>query len=138
MVSMGRLMSRLALIAFVGLFGSAASAQAPGGTAEQAISVQLSDFKFSPGEISLQAGRTYRLHFENASSHGHSFSSQPFFEAASVRAEDQAKVEHGTIEVGGGQSVDVRVTPLRAGQYRFHCSHFMHSTFGMTGAIIVQ
>ena len=104
----------------------------------QTVSVQMSDFKFSPNAITLQAGKTYRLHFDNTASHGHSFSAPDFFAAASVRAEDQAKLAKGTIEVPGGQSVDVQFVAPRAGQYRFHCSHFLHSSFGMTGAITVQ
>ncbi len=26
----------------------------------------------------------------------------------------------------------------RAGTYRLHCSHFLHSSFGMTGTIVVR
>jgi uncharacterized cupredoxin-like copper-binding protein len=130
-------MSKLAwFVLLIGLIGPAASAQAPAG--EQTVTVQLSDFKFTPSQLSLQAGRPYRLQLQNTASHGHSFSSPDFFAAANVASQDQAKIQHGTIDVPGGQNVDIEVTPQRAGQYRFHCTHFMHSAFGMTGAITVQ
>jgi uncharacterized cupredoxin-like copper-binding protein len=127
------------LLLLVGLLGpAAAAAQAPAWSDEQTISVQLSNFKFSPSEITLQAGKPYRLHLENAASHAHDFSSADFFGAVDIRPADQAKVKEGRIEVGGGQSVDVELVPKVRGEYRLRCTHFMHSSFGMTGSIVVN
>jgi plastocyanin len=33
--------------------------------------------------------------------------------------------------------VTIRLTAPAAGRYKVNCSHFMHSTFGMIGEIIV-
>ncbi len=55
-----------------------------------------------------------------------------------VAPEDRAKITNGGVDVGGGESVDVRLVPNRTGSFKVHCSHFMHSTFGMTGTITVQ
>ena len=60
------------------------------------------------------------------------------FADAAVAPDDQSKVVDGSIEVAGGQSIDVKFVPNTAGTYKFHCSHFLHSAFGMTGEAVVQ
>jgi uncharacterized cupredoxin-like copper-binding protein len=127
------------LLALVGLLAPVASAaQEPAWTNEQTVAVQLSSYKFSPHDIVLQAGRPYRLHLENVSSKDHSFSSKGFFASATVRTEDRPKVERGRVEVPGQQSVDVELVANQPGEYRLECDHFMHSAFGMKGAITVK
>ncbi|HUJ45606.1 MAG TPA: cupredoxin domain-containing protein [Rhizomicrobium sp.] len=125
----------LVLAAFcAALVASAARAQ----TAEE-ISVKLTSYAFTPSTITLKAGKTYRLHLTNGSQKGHDFTAAEFFAASTVAPEDKAKLEEDSeVEVGAGKSVDVTVTPTRAGTYPLTCSHFLHSTFGMTGTIIVQ
>ena len=71
-------------------------------------------------------------------SSGHNFAAPEFFAAAQVAPADAAKVKDGAIEVPKGQTVDVTVTPDRAGSYDLTCTHFMHTTFGMKGQIVVQ
>ena len=46
------------------------------------------------------------------------------FSASTIAPEDKS---------GGG-----RLTPNRAGTYPLTCSHFLHTTFGMKGTIVVQ
>jgi len=46
-------------------------------------------------------------------------------------------VTNGKVEVAGHQSVGVRLTPAR-GRYRLRCTHTLHTTFGMTGEILVE
>jgi uncharacterized cupredoxin-like copper-binding protein len=133
---MERPMSRLALLMLIGLLATPAAAQESGGV--QTVTIQLSNFKFSPSQITLQAGKPYRLHLQNTSTHSHNFAAPEFFAAASIRPEDQAKVDHGTVDLSGSQSVDVQLVAGRPGQYALRCTRFMHSTFGMTGAITVQ
>jgi plastocyanin len=43
----------------------------------------------------------------------------------------------GEVEVEGGQTVDVKFVPTVSGAYKFHCSHFLHASFGMTGDVVV-
>ena len=42
------------------------------------------------------------------------------------------------VDLGGGESGDVRLVVNRIGTYDVHCSHFMHSIFGMKGKIVVR
>jgi len=121
--------------------GAAHAAEAPAGTdwsKAQMIDIAMSDFNFAPANLQLRANQPYRLHLTNSSSHGHDFAAPTLFAAAAVAPDDQSKIEDGSVEVAGGQSIDVKFVPNAAGTYKFHCSHFLHSAFGMTGQASVQ
>ena len=116
---------------------SSARAAPDWGTAHE-VEIRLTNFAFTPGTIELKAGQAYRLHLVNAASGGHNFDAAQFFAAAQVSPSDQAKIAKGVIELKGGETKDVRLVAPVAGSYKLHCSHFLHSTFGMTGEITVR
>ena len=90
--------------------GAAQAAEAPPGTdwsKAQTIDIAMSDFSFAPANLQLRANQPYRLHLTNSSSHGHNFAAPTLFAAAAVAPNDQSKVEDGSIEVAGGQTIDV-------------------------------
>jgi plastocyanin len=98
------------------------------------VEVMLSSFDFAPVPIRLKAGEPVLLHLVNTGSGGHNFAAPQFFAAASGVS---GPVESGRVEVGGHGSADVRLTPAR-GVYKLKCTHTLHSTFGMTGRIVVE
>ena len=100
----------------------------------QTVEVRLSNFDFTPSTIRLHAGQPVVLHLVNTAHGGHNFAAREFFAAASNVS---GPVRGGAVEVRGGQSVDVTLTPAR-GSYRLRCTHTMPSAFGMTGSIVVQ
>lgn len=104
----------------------------------QLLTVELSSFKFTPASLTLDRGVTYRIHFMNTSSGGHDFVAKEFFAASTVAPEDRAKVENGSVGVDGREAVDVTLVANKPGTYKMHCSHFLHSSFGMTGLITVR
>lgn len=104
----------------------------------ETVTVELSNFKFSPREISLQRGHAYRLHLVNAAGGGHDFSAPAFFAASAIAPEDRGKIADGKVKLSGNQAVDITLTPRTAGTYPLTCTHFMHSGFGMKGQITVQ
>ena len=114
--------------------GGAAAAQ----TAPQALTVEMSNFKFNPSTLTLVHGRSYVLHFVNSASGGHDFVAKEFFASAAIAPEDRNKLKNGEVELSGGESADIHLVANTPGTYKSHCSHFMHSSFGMTGQIIVQ
>ena len=116
---------------------SSARAQPDWGTAHE-IEVRLSNFKFTPDTIRLRHGEAYRLHLVNEASGGHNFDAAQFFAAAQVSPSDRGKISKGVIELKKGETADIRLVAPAPGTYKLHCSHFMHSTFGMTGQIVVQ
>ena len=101
--------------------------------------VVLANFSFAPEELHLHAGQSTTIHFVNNGSGGHDFTAADFFSAATMDAANRAKIggATGRVSLGKNQSLDVTLTP-KAGTYKAHCSHFMHSSLGMTGKIVVD
>jgi plastocyanin len=114
------------------------SAQPAEQSAVQSITVELSSFKFTPDTLTLRQGERYRIRFVNSSSGGHDFVAKEFFAASTLATADAAKVHDGKIDFSGGEVIEISLTPNRAGTFKSHCSHFMHSSFGMNGEIVVQ
>ena len=108
----------------------AAPAQEP-----RIVQIQLSSFKFEPKEIHLRAGEPVVLRLTNTSDGGHNFAAPQFFGAAAIQS--GGGLEDGAIEVPEGQTREIRLTPVR-GTYRLRCTHTLHTTFGMSGSIIVE
>ena len=91
-------------------------------------------FGFSPQPIQLAAGRPVTLVFQNRSSGSHDFTAETFFGASRIIA---GSAPEGEIELRGNETKSITLIP-RAGVYKAHCSHFMHSMLGMTDRIIVN
>lgn len=128
----------VAAAALTFLSASASAAQAPSQHPVQELTVTLSSFSFVPDMLKLQSGNPYRLHFVNTSSGGHDFAAPEFFAASSIAAEDRRKIVKGRIRLHGKESLDIALTPERIGSYASRCTHFLHSSFGMKGSIIVE
>lgn len=121
------------------IFGtSPALAQSVDWSSAETITISLSSFRYAPEAIRIEHGRPYRLHFVNVADGGHNFVARDFFSAATIAPQDRSRIDDGAIELAAGQSADVRVMIARPGQYNVHCSHFLHTTFGMSGVIIVE
>lgn len=99
------------LSAFVGivaaLTGTMLVLVATPATAHPTVDIVASNWKFTPGKIELHVGETTVLHF-NSSGGVHGISS------------DDLGVPQTTITPN--KSVDVSVTPKKAGEYKIHCS----------------
>ena len=121
--------SRLASAAFLSVLAASPAAAQP-----QAITISVFSFGFTPKPIHLRAGQPVTLTFVNQSSHGHDFTAPEFFAASAVSA---GAAPGGKIPLAGNQTKSITLTP-RAGTYPAHCSHFLHSSMGMTDQIIVN
>ncbi|HEX3673761.1 MAG TPA: cupredoxin domain-containing protein [Rhizomicrobium sp.] len=107
--------------------------------APQQVTVSLTNFAFTPDTLNLKANTAYRLHLTNDGTSGHNFTAKEFFASSTIAPADASKVDKdGEVEVPKGTSVDVTVTPAKAGSYDLTCTHFLHTTFGMKGQIVVQ
>ncbi|MES2442915.1 MAG: plastocyanin/azurin family copper-binding protein [Pseudomonadota bacterium] len=110
-------------------------AAAPSAAVER-VDVAMANFSFTPATIHFRHGQPYLLHL--SSSGGHAFAAKAFFAAATIPAADRAKIKGGKIELDGGASVDIHLTAPAPGTYPVSCTHFLHTSFGMTGKIIVD
>lgn len=120
------------------LLALALSAAPPDWGTAHDLEVRLSSFSFAPARIELKSGEAYRLHLVNTASGGHNFDAQRFFAAAQVAPADRARLGKGRIELKGGESADIRFVAPAPGTYNLHCSHLLHTSFGMTGEIVVR
>jgi uncharacterized cupredoxin-like copper-binding protein len=107
-------------------------------SAAQTVQVVMTNFAFTPKSPQFRSNTPYHLRLVNNSVHDHSFDASDFFAAVAIAPEDRFKIVAGKVEVEGGQAVDIRIIPVKPGTYEFHCSHFLHSTFGMTGEALIQ
>jgi uncharacterized cupredoxin-like copper-binding protein len=110
---------------------------APAAAQPVTAAVDLTNFKFTPAQIELQANRPTILQLRNDSSGGHNFSAPAFFAAARVDPASASLIRGGKVEVPAHATVQVALRPA-AGQYPLKCSHPLHSTFGMKGTIVVR
>jgi uncharacterized cupredoxin-like copper-binding protein len=115
-----------------------ASAGANGGPLpDKVVAVELANFDFTPSTVEMVHGQGYVLRLTNISDGGHDFAAPAFFAAARIDPEDARAIDDGQVEVAGGQTVVIRLTAPSPGIYRVRCTHFLHSTFGMKGRIVV-
>ena len=116
-------------------FAAAPASPAPPQATE--VAVTLASFRFSPDLIQLEHGRAYTLKLTNLAGGGHNFVAPDFFAAAGLDTSDRGRVHEGGIEVPGHGTVSLHITAPKAGRYKVRCTHTLHSTFGMKGAIVV-
>ena len=104
---------------------------APAQPAAQVI--QLYSFGYSPNPIRLRAGQPVTLTFVDRKG-SHDFVARSFFATSTITA---GSAPGGRIALSAGESRSITLIP-RAGTYDAHCSHFLHSTMGMTAQILVD
>jgi plastocyanin len=118
-------------------FVAAVAAHAQAGDAT-VVDVQLSEFHFMPAEIELLQGRRYVLHVANTGGVAHDLEAKAFFRTVQLAPEAAARLSDGRIEVGKGETVDIAFTTSKPGVFEMHCTHPLHSVFGMKGKIVVR
>ena len=121
------------------LLGIAIASPGPVGDqpSAQVIAIELDSFEFTPSTIAMTHGQSYVLRLTNVSDGDHDFAAPRFFDAARIAPQDSSAVAEGRVEVPGRETVSIRLTAPARGTYRIRCTHFMHSTFGMKGRIVV-
>ena len=126
---------RLAAVAVIlSLAGAAPLIAQPAATPASARTITLTSYAFAPAALRLAAGQPVTLNFVNQAGKGHDFTAPEFFAHARILS---GSAPRGRIALEGGASAAVTLVPA-AGTYAAHCSHFLHSSLGMTGTIIVQ
>lgn len=124
-------------VAAMALLATAGSAQSPADYGRAASAeIVLTNFSFTPDTLHLRAGVPVRLTIRDAKG-GHNFAAPKFFAAARIAPEDARKVRSGKIELKGGEAVTIRLVPAK-GTYKLICTHFLHTSFGMKGSIVVD
>ncbi|MGC1302073.1 MAG: cupredoxin domain-containing protein [Caulobacteraceae bacterium] len=132
------LSAKRAAFAVLGLSATLAAAHAMAQPAPTVIPVELTEFHYSPANIELEQGHSYVLRVANTGGVAHDLSAKAFFQTVALAPGAADKVHDGDIEVPKGQTVEVAFVASKAGSYEMHCTHPLHTMFGMKGHIVVR
>lgn len=121
------------------LAAPAVSAKAPGWGSGKAVTITVTNDRFTPSRITLKGGRHYTLRFHNPSNRGHNFSAKTFFDVARVAPADARKVSHDDVNLAAGQWTTVRiVAPTTPGAaYDFRSTVLADAAEKLKGTIYV-
>jgi uncharacterized cupredoxin-like copper-binding protein len=100
------------------------------------VRVALVDYRFEPGELVLEQGKSYRLELRNSGTATHEFAAPAFFTAAHIA--DRAMLTHEGTEIllQPGQAHAIELVAPGPGSYRLTCPD--HDWDGMVGKITVR
>lgn len=101
-----------------------AAYQVPPGKVE--VAVEASSFEFKPNLIHARAGEALLLKVTNVAGRTHN-----------LTVLDPQGKSVASVDLPAGQATEIRLPPLTAGSYPFHCDKPFHSSFGMKGEIKV-
>ena len=104
--------------------------------AAKTMTVKLTDFDFTPSDLTVGAAQPVKLVLVNDGSGVHDFSSPAFFAAAALR-QGSTTPAGGKVSVAKGQSAEIDLVPGAPGKYPLTCTEFLHDMLGMTGTITV-
>jgi uncharacterized cupredoxin-like copper-binding protein len=110
--------------------------------AAEKMTIELSEFAFSPKDFTLEAGKPYILTVVTVGDVKHEFTASEFFPTIAFRKAQDASGEFKSttpheIEVFPGKSIDVYLIPTEAGTFDLKCEIEGHFEAGMFGTITV-
>ena len=119
-----------------------ASKTAADWSAAETIRIEMTEFSFSPSDITLEAGKPYILELVTVGAVKHEFTAPDFFPSAAWRKAESAESEikatyFKEIEVFPGKQVDLYLVPITPGTYDLICEIEGHFEAGMFGTITV-
>ena len=106
------------------------------------LTIELSEFAFTPSEIALTAGQPYIITVTNVGTVKHEFTAEDFFGTVAFRKAEDASGEFKApapreVEVFAGESIDLYLIPTADGTYDLVCEIEGHFEAGMFGTITV-
>ena len=109
---------------------------------QQELTIDLSEYAFTPKEFNLTAGQPYVLKVVNQGAVKHEFTAEAFFGAVAFRKAEDASAEFKAwapreVEVFAGQQIEVFLIPTQTGTYQLVCEIEGHFEAGMFGTITV-
>jgi uncharacterized cupredoxin-like copper-binding protein len=135
---------RFALVASLAVLSCLTPASGVGGAPPQGprtVEIEMTEFKFRPAVIQLDAGRLVRLVFLNRGQIAHQFESTFLREVPLTIVNDTLRIEArglDLIRLEPGTSARVEFLPRRRGRFAFACTIEGHREAGMRGTIEVR
>lgn len=100
------------------------SETAPSSATVQKITVEGSEFAFSPATITLKKGQRAEITFKNTGTFPHNLT--------------VSGINLATKTVQPGEQDIIQLTPDKAGQFSFTCTVDSHAARGMKGMLVVE
>ncbi len=109
---------------------------------KQELTIDLSEYAFTPKEFALKAGQPYEIKVVNTGAIKHEFTAEDFFGSSAFRKAEDASAEFKApapreVEVFAGQEIELYLIPTKAGSYELVCEIEGHFEAGMFGTITV-
>ncbi len=105
------------------LFAACGGGGAPPAPPARAVTVQATEFAFTPASLEASAGETVKVTLENKGTVEHDF------------VIDELRVKaHAAV----GTSADATLSDLKPGTYTFYCTIAGHRQAGMEGTLVVK
>jgi len=102
----------------------------------QAVTVVMTEYRFSPSVLSFRRGVPYRLHLENRGAELHEFTAEAFFHSVDVGNPEILVQQGREVELQPGEQKDVLLIPRQPGRYALICAD--HDYYGMVGEITIE
>ena len=111
--------------------------------AMESLTVEMSDFSFTPEKLTFQVGKPYKLSVVNVGAEKHYFTAEGFYVSAAFRkAQDNSgeiKAPYfKAVEIFPGEQADLYLIPTKVGAYDSLCTIAGHEEAGMFGTIVVE
>ena len=110
--------------------------------AMRTVTIEMSEFSFSPDILTLETGRPYKLEIVNTGTVKHYFTAESFYRSAAFRKAQDSSGEikapfFKAVEIFPGEQADLYLIPTTAGSYDSICTIEGHEEAGMHGHITV-
>ncbi len=108
----------------------------------EVVRIELDEMSFTPGDLTFEAGKPYKVELVNVGAVKHEFTAESFFASVAWRkaesAESEIKAPFFTeIEVFAGQTVELFFVPISTGTFDLVCEIEGHLEAGMHGSVTV-
>ncbi len=109
----------------------------------EAVTVELTEYAFSPATLRFRNGQPYALTLTNTGSKPHRFLAPGFFRAVAAKSLVYPDAEAGfpqleAIALEVQESKILYFMPVLAGDYQISCDQPFHVMFGMLGRILIE
>ncbi len=122
--------------------GASALIEAADWDTRQELTIELSEYAFTPSDFSLVAGQPYEIRVVNTGEVKHEFTAEDLFGSVAFRKAEDASGEFKApspreIEVFPGQEIEMYLIPTADGNYELVCEIEGHYEAGMFGTVTV-
>jgi plastocyanin len=127
------------------LVGACAEMRPPAAVADPAgtdwlhardVTIVMTEYRFTPSEVSLERGVAYRMQLENRGTELHEFTAPGFLAAVELRDGAVLAAAKNEIVVAPRTDRAIYFVARQAGRYQLSCAD--HDWAGMVGTIVIE